>query len=86
VGSLEEFVLEHYWAYTRQRDGGCVEYRVAHRPWRVCPVRAARLSADVEPLYEPLYGNQLADVLRRPPTSALLADGSPVKVYRGVRI
>jgi uncharacterized protein len=81
-GSLEEFVIEHYWAYTRQRDGGCVEYRVAHRPWHVWPVRTADLSADVEPL----YGRELAEVIRREPVSAILADGSPVKVYRGARM
>jgi hypothetical protein len=29
-GSEEEFITEHYWGYTRQRDGGTIEYRVEH--------------------------------------------------------
>jgi uncharacterized protein YqjF (DUF2071 family) len=29
-GSAEEFITEHYWGYTGQRDGGTVEYRVEH--------------------------------------------------------
>ena len=30
-GSLEEFITEHYWGYTKQRDGGCMEYRMSLR-------------------------------------------------------
>jgi uncharacterized protein YqjF (DUF2071 family) len=29
------FITEHYWGYTRQRDGGTIEYEVAHPRWRV---------------------------------------------------
>ena len=29
-GSEAEFITEHYWGYTRQRDGGTMEYQVAH--------------------------------------------------------
>ncbi|MBK5188158.1 MAG: DUF2071 domain-containing protein, partial [Gemmatimonadaceae bacterium] len=31
--SEETFVTEHYWGYTRQRDGGSVEYEVSHPRW-----------------------------------------------------
>lgn len=33
-GSEAEFVTEHYWGYTRRRDGGTAEYRVEHPRWR----------------------------------------------------
>ena len=33
-GSEEEFIVQHYWGYTRQRDGSTVEYQVEHEPWR----------------------------------------------------
>src|SRR5688500_11997503 len=46
AGSEEEFITEHYWGYTRQRDGGTIEYRVAHPPWRVWQARNARLEGD----------------------------------------
>ena len=29
-GSLESFISEHFWAYSVQRDGGTLEYRVEH--------------------------------------------------------
>src|SRR5204863_2945524 len=30
VGSEAEFITEHYWGYSRQRDGSTMEYRVEH--------------------------------------------------------
>src|SRR5579862_1820772 len=34
-GSLEQFITEHYWGYSRQRDGKALEYHVSHVPWNV---------------------------------------------------
>ena len=80
-GSQAEFIAEHYWGYTRQRDGGTIEYEVRHPPWRVQPALRAGLSADVRAL----YGDELGEVLSAEPVSALLAEGSAVEVYGGVR-
>jgi len=79
-GSQEEFITEHYWGYTRQRDGGTLEYRVEHPPWTVW-------SAELSPLppLQPLYGNELAAALTHP-VSAFIADGSPVAVHLGTRL
>ena len=76
-GSEAEFVAEHYWGYTRQRDGGTVEYQVRHPRWRAWPAGAARLDADVAGL----YGAAFADALGAAPRSAFVAEGSPVQVY-----
>jgi hypothetical protein len=80
--SEAEFVTEHYWGYTRQRDGGTVEYEVAHPPWRVWPASAPTLDADVSTL----YGAGLAAALAKPPVSAYIAEGSRVIVHRPRRI
>ena len=80
--SEEQFITEHYWGYARQRDGGCVEYRVEHPAWRVWQAKSGGFEGDMR-LY---YGNELASVLSRHPNSAFLAEGSAVKVYRGKRI
>lgn len=77
AGSEEEFITEHYWGYTRQRDGGTVEYRVEHPRWRVWRLAEAALDGDLEALYGPRF----ASVLREPPASAFLADGSRVRVF-----
>ena len=81
-GSLSQFIVEHYWGYSKQRDGGTLEYRVDHPPWRVWSVSESRLECDVAAL----YGPQFVDALAGPPASALMADGSPVVVYCPERI
>jgi len=81
-GSEEEFIAEHYWGYTAQRDGGACEYRVDHSPWRVASASSAVLDCDAGRL----YGEAFAEVLCGRPTSAFLAEGSPVSVSSGVRI
>lgn len=78
AGSEAEFITEHYWGYTRQRDGGTVEYEVRHPPWRVWTATAASLECDAAGLYGPAF----AECLSGAPCSAFLADGSPVSVSR----
>jgi uncharacterized protein YqjF (DUF2071 family) len=80
--SLEEFITEHYWGYASQRSGGCVEYHVSHAPWQVWATAKAGFEGDARAL----YGDDLANVLRRPPDCAFVADGSPVIVFRGNRV
>jgi uncharacterized protein len=80
-GSQEQFIAEHYWGYTKQRDG-CAEYRVDHASWRLWSSHDARFEGDAEEL----YGRDLAQVLATPPTSAFLAEGSAVTLYRRRRI
>jgi uncharacterized protein YqjF (DUF2071 family) len=81
-GSEEEFITEHYWGYAAQKDGGCVEYQVEHPPWRVWQVSECILDCDVAGL----YGEMFAESLGVPPSSAFLAEGSPVVVRQGVRL
>jgi hypothetical protein len=69
------------WGYTRQADGGTVEYRVEHPRWRVWRAETSTLECDVASL----YGSEFVGPLAVAPASALVAEGSPVVVYRGVR-
>jgi uncharacterized protein len=82
TGSEEEFISEHYWGYTAQRDGSCREYQVAHLPWRTWVVERPSLRCDAERLYGPSF----ARALTGSPRSAFLADGSSVAVFRGRRL
>ena len=81
-GSEAEFIAEHYWGYTAQRDGSTMEYRVEHPPWRIWPAAHAELRCDVTAC----YGNSFSQYLEKPPASAFLAEGSAVSVHRGVRL
>jgi uncharacterized protein YqjF (DUF2071 family) len=75
------FITEHYWGYTRQRDGSTFEYRVWHPSWRHWSVYGYEVNAAVEELYGPAF----AEVLSRPADSVLLAEGSEISVYPPVR-
>ena len=82
AGSEAEFITEHYWGYTRQRDGGTVEYHVTHPRWRTWAVSAAAVQGDLAEL----YGAELGAVLQRPPDSAFLAEGSAIAVHAPQRL
>jgi uncharacterized protein YqjF (DUF2071 family) len=81
-GSEAEFITEHYWGYTRQRDGGTLEYQVEHPSWNVWTATRATFNGPGELL----YGSDFGPILAAPPTSAFLAVGSPVAVHKGVRL
>jgi hypothetical protein len=80
--SEERFITEHYWGYSRQRDGATMEYRVEHPVWKVWRGTACTFDCDVRSL----YGPEFEEPLRRPPSSCFLADGSDIVVRRGVRL
>jgi hypothetical protein len=81
-GSEEEFIAEHAWGYTRQRDGSTVEYEVRHPKWKIWPARTARLAGTTTDVYPP----ELARRLSSEPDSAFLADGSHVTVHAPTRL
>ncbi len=81
-GSEEEFITEHYWGYTAQKDGGALEYQVEHPPWRVWQVQESSLDCNATAL----YGPEFAAVLAGKPSSTFVAEGSAVAVRQGVRI
>ena len=81
-GSDEEFLSERPWGYTRQRDGGTIEYRVVHSRWNVWSNAGSELDG---PLAE-FYDEPFASILSGAPGSAFIADGSPVEVRLPERI
>lgn len=80
--SLDGWIAEHYWGWTRQRDGGTVAYRVEHPPWRLRPASTIMIDADLGETYGPLWGTALAGR----PRSAFVAEGSAITVGKPVRI
>jgi uncharacterized protein YqjF (DUF2071 family) len=79
AGSIEQFIAEQYWGYAMKPQGGTIEYRVEHEPWRVWRTAVARFDGDCALL----YGAELAARLKATPDFAFLADGSGVTVHRG---
>jgi hypothetical protein len=59
-----------------------MEYRVEHPRWQVWNAKTTELDCQVAGL----YGEKFGRFLNQSPASAFLADGSEVKVYKGVRL
>ncbi len=81
-GSLEQFIVEHYWGYNGTPTGRSLEYAVRHAPWQVAAVSDVVCDFDVAAT----YGAPWSQVLGNEPTSALVADGSSVEVCTADRI
>ena len=84
MGSEEEFVVDHWFAYTRQADGSCVERQVAHAPWFVRPVDPDSLAFRCDAAS--LFGPQFTAAFQKPPSSAFVSNGSAVGVFHGLRV
>ena len=82
AGSEEEFITEHYWGYTTQRDGGTMEYGVEHPAWRVWRATSHQFHCNVASL----YGPEFSEYLSSSPKSAFVADGSEIVVRKGIHL
>ncbi len=78
-GSVEEFITEHYWGFTRRSATRSSGYEVAHPRWEVYPVR--RFVTDVD--FRSQYGAEFEVLQGRKPESVLLAEGSSIEVLGG---
>jgi uncharacterized protein YqjF (DUF2071 family) len=81
-GSMGQFITEHYWGYSAQPDGGCLEYEVQHPRWCLRKAKWASFSGNAAGF----YGAGIAHALTHEPDSAFLTTGSPVTVFKGTRI
>ncbi len=79
AGSVEEFITEHYWGYTAQRNGGCKQYQVEHPRWPVWPAGDPVVDCDTALIYGPEFEQPLSEA----PLSVFVAEGSAVSVGRG---
>jgi uncharacterized protein YqjF (DUF2071 family) len=82
AGSEEEFLTEHYWGYTRRRNGSTSEYGVRHPRWMIYPILSSKIDLDLGSLYGPAF----AYLDSQSPSSILLAEGSAVSVHSGERL
>jgi uncharacterized protein len=81
-GSEAEFITEHYFGYTTQRDGGTLEYAVEHPSWRLWDAPHAGFFGSPAAL----FGDKWGKVLSGRPRSAFVALGSEVTVRVGERV
>ncbi|MFO1476263.1 MAG: DUF2071 domain-containing protein [Verrucomicrobiota bacterium] len=82
AGSIEEFITEHYWGYTRLGPDRTSEYEVVHPRWNFWSAAETMVEGD----WGVLYGEEFATTLAQRPVSVFLADGSDVEVRRGAHL
>ena len=50
-GSEAQFITDHYWGYSSQRNGDTMEYQVQHPPWRIWEADDCKVDVDMKNLY-----------------------------------
>jgi hypothetical protein len=80
--SLEHFIIEHYWGYTRRSDTRTDEYLVEHPPWSLYEAR----DAEIEVEFGATYGDKFAFLTGTRPDTVLFTRGSEIAVYQGKAI
>lgn len=79
IGSHGEFIIEHYWGYTKRPGGRVDEYKVEHPKWELFTVENEIIEVD----FGKTYGREFAFLSAKNPYSVLLAKGSEISVYKG---
>ncbi len=77
-----EFIIEHYWGYTKRGANQTDEYKVEHPKWDLFDINYAEIDAD----FGKLYGAGFAFLSDTKPHSIFMAKGSEVSVYKGTKI
>ena len=81
-GSIEEFITEHYWGFTKRSRGATSQYEVEHPRWETYAIRRSMIDVD----FGALYGEAFASLNAQQPASVLLAEGAPVSIRGGTRL
>ncbi len=75
-GSVEEFIFEHYYGYTKINAFDTEEYEVKHPRWSVSTVLSSAVDCD----FNAMYGAPFSFLSQQKPDSVMLAAGSSVRV------
>ncbi len=74
--SAEEFILEHYWGYSKKAGVQTTEYAVEHPRWNIHRVETYEIHCD----FGTLYGKDFAHLSGTAPATVFLAEGAVVAV------
>lgn len=74
--SMEEFIFEHYYGYTKISDALSQEYKVNHPRWLVNKVIDFSIDCD----FKSMYGDDFSFLANNQPQSVIVAEGSAVTV------
>jgi uncharacterized protein YqjF (DUF2071 family) len=76
AGSIEEYIFEHYYGYTKISETKSQEYKVNHPRWLINKVNAHSIDCD----FAAMYGQDFSFLSKQKAHSVILAEGSSVSV------
>lgn len=76
VGSIEEFIFEHYYGYTKVDTANSIEYKINHPSWNVNTINNYHIECD----FAAFYGSNFEILNHTKPHSVMLAEGSAISV------
>ena len=76
LGSIEEYIFEHYYGYTKVDDNTTQEYKVNHPRWETNKVTDYKINCN----FGKMYGKAFEFLDNIKPESVILAEGSDVSV------
>ena len=74
--SIDEFIFERYFGYTKLSPSSTQEYRIHHPKWNTHKILNYAIDCD----FGPMYGNAFAGLNNQTPNSIIMAEGSQVTV------
>jgi uncharacterized protein YqjF (DUF2071 family) len=80
--SIESFVRDRYWGYTKTSGNETKEFRIEHQPWKIFPATKFDMTLDIGSI----YGEEFKEYLTAKPISTFLMDGSYTKVSWPVKL
>ncbi len=74
--SIEEFIFEHYFGYTKVSESETIEYYIQHPSWQTNQLRSFEINCN----FEEMYGKDFGFLSTKKPKSVMLAEGSNIAV------
>ena len=75
-GSIEEYIYEHYYGYTKVDVTHSIEYKINHPSWQIHPI----VDFDIDFDFAAFYGDNFKMLDDAKPQSVMLASGSNISV------
>jgi uncharacterized protein YqjF (DUF2071 family) len=76
AGSIEEFIFEHYFGYTKVNENHSIEYKINHPSWQINGINDYKIECD----FATFYGKDFEILNHAKPHSVMLAEGSDISV------
>jgi uncharacterized protein YqjF (DUF2071 family) len=75
--SLEKFIYEHYYGYTKINEHQTEEYQLKHPSWKTHKITNYKIDCD----FEAMYGKSFSILNQTQPSAVFIAEGSDVAIY-----